>query len=425
MSQLTVSLARDLDNSDPLKSFRKEFIISDASLIYLDGNSLGRLPVKVPGDMKNAVENAWGDRLIRSWNEGWYTRSFTLGDRIAAIAGAEAGEIVVSDSTSVNLYKLAAAALKKQHGRKKIITDNLNFPSDLYVLQGVIAQFGGEHELVVLESEDGMTIRSTQLEEAIDEDTALVSLSHVVFKSAFMYDMKAITDLAHNKGAMVLWDLSHSIGAVPVELNTSGADLAVGCTYKYLNGGPGAPAFLFVRKELQEVLESPIWGWFGELSPFEFGLSYRPGKGISKFLTGTPPVLSMVPVERTLEMLLEAGMDQVRKKSMNQVAYLEGLAGALLRKIGFSIGSPANPEQRGSHLSLRHPEAFRISQALIDPSIGNFQVIPDFREPDIIRLGITPLYTTYEELFLAVQEIRMIVEEKWYLRMPGERGPVT
>jgi kynureninase len=425
MTVPTLEHARKLDQKDSLRSFREQFRITDERLIYLDGNSLGRLPEKAPGEIADTVENAWGDRLIRSWNEGWYTRSFELGDRIAAIAGAAEGEVVVSDTTSVNLYKLAAAALKKQQGRKKIITDNLNFPSDLYIFQGLVEQLGSGHELVVLESRDGMTIQPGQLEDAIDDDTALVSLSHVVFKSAFMYDMKAVTEQAHRRGAMVLWDLSHSIGAVPVELNKSGADLAVGCTYKYLNGGPGAPAFLYVRKELQDELQSPVWGWFGELSPFEFGLEYRPGKGISRFLTGTPPVISMVPVEWTLQMLAEAGMDRVRKKSMDQVAFLETLAETTLYRLGFSPGSPADRNQRGSHLSLRHPEAYRICQALTDPETGNFQVIPDFREPDNIRLGISPLYTSYEEIFMAVQEMLLIMQEELFLNFSNERGAVT
>ena len=425
MTLPTLEVARERDQKDPLGSYREQFRITDEQLIYLDGNSLGRLPEKASEGIADTVARAWGDRLIRSWNEGWYTQSFTLGDRIAAIAGASEGEVVVSDSTSVNLYKLATAALNHQQGRKKIITDNLNFPSDIYILQGLVEQLASGHELVVLESEDGMTIRTEQLEEAIDEDTALVSLSHVVFKSAFMYDMQAVTQLTHHRGAMVLWDLSHSIGAVPVELNRAGADLAVGCTYKYLNGGPGAPAFLYVKKELQNQLHSPIWGWFGELSPFEFGLKYRPGKGISRFLTGTPPVVSMVPLYHSLQMLHEAGMEKVRRKSMDQVAFLEESAEAFLFGLGFSLGSPSDKHRRGSHLSLRHPEAFRISQALIDPEIGNFQVIPDFREPDNIRLGITPLYTTYEEIYLAVQELRMIIEEGLYKNISGERGAVT
>lgn len=421
----TLEHARQLDQEDPLRQYREQFRITGHRLIYLDGNSLGRLPENAPGDIADTVEQAWGNRLIRSWNEGWYIRSYSLGNSIAAITGASEGEVVISDATSVNLYKLAAAALKRQQGRKKIITDNLNFPSDIYILQGLVEQLGSGHELVVLESRDGMTIQTGQLGEAIDDDTALVSLSHVVFKSAFMYDMKAVTELAHRKGAMVLWDLSHSVGAVPVDLNGAAADLAVGCTYKYLNGGPGAPAFLYVRKDLQEQLHSPIWGWFGELSPFEFGLDYRPGKGISRFLTGTPPIISMVPVERTLQMLAEAGMDQVRRKSMDQLAFLETLAEVTLYGLGFSMGSPSDRDRRGSHLSLRHPEAFRISQALADPETGTYQVIPDFREPDNIRLGISPLYTTYEEIFLAVQEMQMIVQKELHLNFREERGAVT
>jgi kynureninase len=421
----TLDQARELDRKDPLGHYREQFRITDRRLIYLDGNSLGRMPEQAVEDITTATEQAWGERLIRSWNEGWYTRSAALGDRIAAIAGASEGEMVVCDATSVNLYKLAFAAMKKQAGRKKIITDNLNFPSDVYVLQGLVEQLGEGYELVVLESRDGMTIETGQLREAIDDDTALVSLSHVVFKSAFMYDMKGVTELVHQKGAMVLWDLSHSIGAVQVDLNGAGADLAVGCTYKYLNGGPGAPAFLYVRKDLQDQLQSPIWGWFGEASPFEFGLEYRPGKGIGRFLAGTPPILSMVPVERTLEMLAEAGMARVRRKSMEQLTFLETMAATTLFRLGFSLGSPADRDRRGSHLSLRHPEAYRISQALIDPGTGKYQVIPDFREPDNIRLGISPLYTTYEEIYLAVQEIQAIVQEEWYRKMPDERGAVT
>jgi kynureninase len=425
MTLPTLDQARELDRKDPLGHYRQQFRITGNQLIYLDGNSLGRLPERAVEDIAAATEKDWGDRLIRSWNEGWYTRSAALGDRIAVIAGASEGEMVVCDATSVNLYKLAFAALKKQAGRKKIITDNLNFPSDIYVLRGLAGQSGEGHELVVLESRDGMTIESGQLADAIDEDTALVSLSHVAFKSAFMYDMKEVTALAHRQGAMVLWDLSHSIGAVPVDLNGASADLAVGCTYKYLNGGPGAPAFLYVRKDLQEQLQSPIWGWFGEQSPFSFGLDYRPGKGISRFLAGTPPILSMVPMERTLEMLAEAGMDQVRKKSLDQLAFLETLAKGILSGLGFSMGSPADRNRRGSHLSLRHPEAYRISQALIDPQTGTYEVIPDFREPDNIRLGISPLYTTFEEIFLAVKEMEEIVQKELFRKIPGERGAVT
>ncbi|MDF1560107.1 MAG: kynureninase [Bacteroidales bacterium] len=414
-----------LDELDELSSYRSKFFSGDEKLIYLDGNSLGRLPVESKAILERSVIIEWGERLIRSWNEEWFTKNIELGDKIAMIAGASEGEVIVTDTTSVNLYKLAHAALKFKEGRRRIVTDELNFPSDLYILQGLVKDFGEGYELVVVSSRDGMTIDTGDLKGKIDGNTALVSLSHVAFKSAFRYNMKEITALAHEKGAMVLWDLSHSIGAVPGELNESNADLAVGCTYKYLNGGPGSPAFLYVRKDLQDKLSSPIWGWFGEKNPFDFELKYRPGEGIRRFLAGTPPILSLKAIEPTLDMLNEAGMDKIRKKSVSQSEFLLRLAEGFLWPLGFQPGSPLDPEKRGSHVSLRHPEAYRICKALIDPDIGETVVIPDFREPDNIRLGITPLYTTYTEIFTAVREIRKTVEDNLFLRYSSEREQVT
>ncbi|MCU0458925.1 MAG: kynureninase [Bacteroidales bacterium] len=414
-----------LDGQDELSSYRSRFFSGDEKLIYLDGNSLGRLPVESKAILEHSVNHEWGERLIRSWNEDWFTKNIELGDKIAAIAGASDGEVIITDTTSVNLYKLAHAALKFQTGRRRIVTDDLNFPSDLYILQGLVKEFGEGYELAVVSSRDGMTIDPGDLKAIIDEKTALVSLSHVAFKSAFRYNMKEVTALAHEKGAMILWDLSHSIGAVPGELNQSDADLAVGCTYKYLNGGPGSPAFLYVRKDLQDKLTSPIWGWFGEKNPFDFELKYRPGEGIKRFLAGTPPILSLKTIEPTLDMMNEAGMTLIRQKSVSQSEFLLRLAEEFLRPLGFRYGSPADPEKRGSHVSLRHPEAYRICKALIDPDVGETVVIPDFRDPDNIRLGITPLYTTYLEIFIAVREIRDIVENKLYLKYSAEREQVT
>ena len=414
-----------LDALDELSSYRSKFFSGDEKLIYLDGNSLGKLPSETKAILERSVNIEWGERLIRSWNEDWYTKNSELGNKIARIAGASEGEVVLTDTTSVNLYKLAHAALKFQTGRTRIVTDELNFPSDLYILQGLVKEFGEGYELTVVSSRDGMTIDTGDLKEVIDDHTALVSLSHVAFKSAFRYNMKEITSLAHEKGAMILWDLSHSIGAVPGELNVSNADLAVGCTYKYLNGGPGSPAFLYVRKDLQDKLSSPIWGWFGEKNPFDFELNYRPGEGIRRFLAGTPPILSLKAIEPTLDMMNGIGMDRIRKKSFSQSEFLLRLAGEFLYPLGFQPGSPVDPEKRGSHLSLRHPEAYRICKALIDPELGETVVIPDFRDPDNIRLGITPLYTTYTELFMAVREIRNIVEDKLFLKYSPEREQVT
>jgi len=414
-----------LDSQDDLAGYRSRFISGVEKLIYLDGNSLGRLPVDSKAILEHSVNVEWGERLIRSWNEDWYTKNSVLGDKIARIAGASEGEVIITDTTSVNLYKLAHAALRFQKERTRIVTDELNFPSDLYILQGLVKEFGVGYELAVVSSRDGMTIDTGDLRAKIDENTALVSLSHVAFKSAFRYSMKEITALAHEKGAMILWDLSHSIGAVPGELNESDADLAVGCTYKYLNGGPGSPAFLYVRKDLQEKLSSPIWGWFGEKNPFEFELKYRPGKGIKRFLAGTPPILAMKTIEATLDMMNEAGMDRIRKKSVSQSEYLLRLAEKFLYPLGFQPGSPTDAEMRGSHVSLRHSEAYRICKALIDPEVGNTVVIPDFRDPDNIRLGITPLYTTYTDIYRAFLEIRSIVEDMLYLKYSPVKENVT
>ena len=414
-----------LDELDELSAYRSRFFSGDERLIYLDGNSLGKLPVESKAIVDRTVNLEWGERLIRSWNEDWYTKNIELGDKIARIAGASEGEVIITDTTSVNLYKLAHASLKFKEGRRRIVTDELNFPSDLYILQGLVKDFGEGYELTVIPSRDGMTIDTGDLKANIDENTALVSLSHVAFKSAFRYNMGEITSLVHANGAMMLWDLSHSIGAVPGELNESNADLAVGCTYKYLNGGPGSPAFLYVRKELQGKLSSPIWGWFGEKNPFDFSLQYRPGEGIRRFLAGTPPILALKTIEPTLDMLNEAGMGRIRKKSVSQSEFLFRLAEKFLWPLGFQPGSPVDPEKRGSHVSLRHPEAYRICKAMIDPDVGEYIVIPDFREPDNIRLGITPLYTTYEEIFIAVREIRNIVKERLYLKYSSEREKVT
>jgi kynureninase len=375
--------------------------------------------------MDTAIREQWGDRLIRSWNEGWYQQSARLGKKIAQIIGAHPDEVIVSDSTSVNLYKLAYGALKLKEKRTEILSDDMNFPSDLYVLQGLVKEFGGMRTLRLLKSPDGISSDMTEFVRIISQRTALVTLSHVAYKSSYMYDMERVTELAHMHGALVLWDLSHSVGAVPVSLNRANVDLAIGCTYKYLNGGPGSPAFLYVKRDLQEKMVNPIQGWFGEQNPFEFKLNYRESKGIRKFLTGTPPVISISGLEPSLDMVLEAGIGSLRQKSVAQGEYLISLAQQWLLKQGFRIGSPELSEKRGSHLTLKHAEGHRISKALSDQGTGGSVVISDFREPNNIRLGITPLYTTYEELFRAMEQLREIMEKKTYERYPVARNQVT
>ncbi|MDX2432448.1 MAG: kynureninase [Bacteroides sp.] len=421
----SLSHARYLDKQDPLKSYRDRFVITDSSLIYLDGNSLGRLPTGTVKYLDKAIREQWGERLIRSWNEGWYQQSMRLGKKIAQIIGARSDEVILSDSTSVNLYKLAYGALKHQEGRGEIISDDMNFPSDLYVMQGLVKQFDNKHTLRLLKSSDGISADMTELLRMFSRQTALVSLSHVTFKSAYLYDMEKVSELAHMHGALVLWDLSHSVGALPISLKKANADMAVGSTYKYLNGGPGSPAFLYVRRDLQEKMINPIQGWFGEKNPFDFKLNYRSSEGIRKYLTGTPPVLSVSGLEPALDMVLEAGIGAIRKKSVQQGDYMIELASKWLYGAGFRLGSPEFSKRRGSHISLKHAEAYRICKALLDPDVGDAVVVPDFREPNNIRFGITPLYTTYEEIFLAVEKLRMIMEQKIFKHYPVTRGNVT
>ena len=420
-SSLHFSHAQQLDAQDELAAFRGRFAITDPDLIYLDGNSLGRLPLAAQARLADAVTQEWGDRLIRGWNEGWMDLPARVGGKIARLIGAQPDEVVVADSTSVNLYKLALAALQAAHGRHKIITDDLNFPSDLYILQGICRQLGPDYRVQIVASPDGIHGPLEGLAQAMDDDTALVTLSHTAFKSSYTYDMAALTALAHQHGARILWDLSHSAGALPVDLNAAQADLAVGCTYKYLNGGPGAPAFLYVRRDLQETLHNPIAGWMGQRRAFDFGLEYEPAPGLARFLSGTPSVLGLTAVECGVDLLLEAGIDRLRAKSVRQSEYLIGLWAARLEPLGFTLNSPREAARRGSHISLGHPDGWRIAQAYIQ----EMHVLPDFRRPDNIRLGLTPLYTTFSEIDTAVARLRTVVDDKLYEKYSGEITAVT
>lgn len=401
---------RAVDAADYLGHFRDRFVVTDPELVYLDGNSLGRLPKTTNAKLHELVEREWGDRLIRSWNEGWFEAPVRVGDKIGMLFGAAPGETLVADSTSVNLFKLALGAMRFQEGRHKIITDDLNFPSDLYIMQGVMKAIDRPCKMEIIPSADEIHGPVEKIIDAIDEDTALLTLTHTVFKSGYTYDIKALTEAAHAKGALVLWDLSHSVGAVDVDLHEAGVDLAVGCTYKYLNGGPGAPAFLYVRKDLQNKLENPISGWMGRKDLFNFSLDYEPEPGIRHFLTGTPSILSLTAVEPGLDLLLEAGMDRIRKKSLALSDFLIELWEADLKDLGFRLKSPTDQAVRGPHVSLGHDEGLRIDRALIE----RMKVLPDFRKPDNIRLGIPPLYTSFEDIYRAVKAMKQVVDEGIY-----------
>lgn len=413
--------ADELDRQDPLAHMRERFVIADPALIYLDGNSLGRLPKAAAEMAQEIVQQQWGSRLIRSWNEGWLTAPERVGAKIARLIGAQPDEVIVADSTSVNLFKLTIAALRHQQGRTRILTDDLNFPSDLYILQGALNLLDKPYSLEVVPSPDTISGPAAGLQARLDEQTALVTLSHTTFKSGYVYDMAALTEAAHTAGALILWDLSHSVGSVPVDLNAAGVDMAIGCSYKYLNGGPGAPAFLYIRRDLQDALGNPLSGWMGQKDLFAFGLEYQPSPGLRHFLTGTPPIISLALVEAGVDLLLEAGIEQLRAKSVQQSEYLIGLWESELQPLGFRLNSPQDARYRGSHVALGHEDGLRIDQALIH----EMNVLPDFRPPDTIRLGLAPIYTTFREIHTGVMCLKQVVVDRLYEKYTTQAPAVT
>jgi kynureninase len=417
----TPDYARFLDQQDALIAYREAFVIDDPALIYMDGNSLGRLPRASRERLHEVINSQWGIGLINSWGEHWYDAPGRIGGMLAGLLGAEADQVIVGDSTSVNLYKLVMAVLSVRRGRKRIVSDTLNFPTDLYVFQGCIETLGEGHTLELVESQDGITIDPQDVKKAITSDTALAAFSTPTFKSGFLYDIQSLTKAAHEKGALVLWDLSHCTGVVPLELDAWEVDFAVGCTYKYLNGGPGSPAFLYVRRELLEGLSAGLHGWWGHRAPFAFDLDFQAADGINRFLVGTPPVLSMMAIEPALDVVAHAGVDQIREKSILLTEYLIALHDVVLEPLGFRLGSPRLSSQRGSHVSIQHVDGYRISQALIH----EMQVVPDFREPDNIRLGMAPLYTSFDDVWQAVDRIKQVVEKGRHLAYSPNRQVVT
>lgn len=409
--------AEAADRLDPLAGFRGRFVIDDDDLIYLDGNSLGRLPTATRDQLRHAVDAEWGSELIRGWDR-WIDLGREAGDLIADIVGARPGEIVLSDSTSVNLFKLAAAALDARPGRNVIVTDDDNFPTDRYVLQGLAATRSLDLRLISSDIDDG--VRVGDVVAAIDGDTALVCLSHVAYRSGAVADLAGITAAVHDAGALMLWDLCHSAGSVPVGLTAANVDLAVGCTYKHLNGGPGAPAFLFVRSDLQPVLRSPIWGWFAQRDQFEMGTSYDPVQTIDRFLVGSPAILSGYAAREGARVSAEAGIEAIAAKARALTAFAVDLVDAWLAEDGFRLASPRDPERRGAQITLHHPHAWPICQAL---KAAN--VIPDFRTPDRLRLGFAPLYTRFVDVYEGMRRLRTVMTSRAYEGFPAHRGRVT
>jgi kynureninase len=395
MPALTRADAVAMDAADPLAAVREEFVLPDG-VVYLDGNSLGALPRRTKARVRDVVAAEWGEGLVTSWNEaGWIDLPARVAAAIAGLVGAAPSEVAVADSTSVNVFKLLAGALRRRAGRRVILSERANFPTDLYVAQGLAALLGDVELRLVGRAE---------LPGALDDRTAVLMLTHVDFRTGEVHDMAGLTRAAHDAGALVLWDLAHSAGALPVDLDGCGADLAVGCGYKYLNGGPGAPAFAFVAAALHEGFETPLTGWMGHAAPFAFETAYAPGPGAARLLCGTPPILSLAALECGVETVARAGIGRLRQKSVAMTELFARLVEQDCGALGFALASPREPERRGSQVSLRHPEAYSIVRALIARG-----VIGDFRAPDVLRFGFAPAYLRFVDVFDAVSALRDVM----------------
>ncbi len=413
MTQLPDNIDRNscaaLDAKDPLAAFRERFL-DDGETIYLDGNSMGRLPKAALRRLQEMAEHEWGTILVRGWTEsGWMESPLRVGDRIGALIGASPGEVLVADTTSVGLFRLITAVLRARQQRRVIVTERSNFPTDLYIAGGVADLLGCEVRAV----------ERAALRDALGDDTALLMLTEVDFRTGERHDMGALTAAAHAAGALVLWDLSHSAGAVEIKLNHHGADLAVGCGYKYLNGGPGAPAYLYIATALHDELRNPIQGWLGHDNPFLFDAEYRRAPGMRGWMSGSPPVLAIGALAVGVELQLEAGAHAVGGKAGLLTEVFMRLAHARLDPLGFEVATPGSSEHRGAQVSLRHPDGLAIVRAA-----GDRGVVGDFRPPDLCRFGLAPLYTRFVDLWDAVERIADVVESGT-IRLPKYRQDVA
>jgi kynureninase len=410
--------AAALDLEDPLAPLRKQFALAPG-VIYLDGNSLGVPPTAAAARAASVIEKEWGEGLIRSWNSaGWYELPTRLGNKLASLIGAEQGEVVVTDTISANLFKVLSVALRLADRwdpkRRVIVSERSNFPSDLYIAQGLIEQLDRGYELRLVDTPEELT-------NAIDETCAVAMITHVNYRTGFMHDMAALTQHMHDVGALAVWDLAHSAGAVPVDLNGVGADYAVGCTYKYLNGGPGSSGFVWVARRHQNEFSQPLSGWWGHKKPFEMDCSYRPNDGIGRFLCGTQPMISLSLVECGIDVFLQTSMQALRAKSLALGDLFIKLVEERCSGFPLTLATPRSHACRGSQVSYEHPHGYEVMQSLIARG-----VIGDYREPHILRFGFTPLYTRYVDVWDAVEVLRdVLASESWRAPDFAERASVT
>jgi len=430
-SQLDIDFVRKLDSEDKLASFRNLFHFSDPDVCYLDGNSLGRLPKRTIEEVSSFLTDEWGHELVDGWSH-WIDQAQTAGDLVGEAAlGASAGQVLVCDTVSVNFYQLCAAAIKARPGRKKIIIDSSNFPTDRYVLAGIAEQYG--LDLVTLDTDGSggpgaISIDSTHelitpelLKPHLDEDVALLTLQAINYRSGCRQDIKAITELARSFGILVVWDCSHAVGSIQLDLDANGVDLAVGCTYKYGNSGPGSPAWLYVRKELQPKLRVPIQGWFAQEKQFEMGAYFEPSDEIRRFQIASPSIIGIRGVEVAFEMIRDAGIANIEAKAALGTQLMIALSEQWLAELGFTLATPEKASERGGHIILKHKDAKQIALALRKLK----KVIPDYREPEAIRLAISPLPTSFEEVFEGFQRLRDLVASGDYKQVSMDGNRVT
>lgn len=416
------TLFSDWDTNDPLAGFKRRFF-SVPDEIYLDGNSLGKMPIEAQTTVEKVLQQQWGQRLIRSWNEQWLDLPTRIAGKYAQLLGTNAANIIIGESTSVRLYQIVYALLNS-HKYSRLITDNLNFPTDLYILEGLEKAFELPQTLVVDYGQE-LEADIETLKAEIQKKPCIVCLSLVSYKSAYLYPMAELNRWAQAHHSIIVWDLSHAVGVVPIDFQATQTKAAIGCTYKFMNGGPGAPALMYVGQSLQNELKNPIQGWFGHAKPFDFSPSYRAANGIHRFASGTPQILSLAAMEAGIDITLEAGIKPIRKKSIQQTDYLISTFQEELKPYGFELFSPQESTRRGSHISLIHPQAWQICQALQEGIEDYPPVIPDFRPPQIIRMGVAPLYTSFEDLTITVKYLNAIVENQWYFKYPTDKPQVT
>ncbi|MGB9034782.1 MAG: kynureninase [Paeniglutamicibacter sp.] len=413
------------DATDPLASFKDRFSLPEG-LIYLDGNSLGPMPLGAAERAAEVINNEWAHGLIRSWNTaGWFEMPSRLGDKLARIIGGNDGETVVTDTTSLNLFKALASAVRIQQQdaptRRVILTERDNFPTDIYIAEGISDFLNSVNADTNEHYEVRLIDENLTLEQALDDSVAVLALSHVNYRTGAMWDMDAVTAAAHAAGALVIWDLAHAAGAVPVDLNGADADYAVGCTYKYLNGGPGSPAFIWVNERHQGRFWQPLTGWWSHAAPFEMADSYTAANDVRRFLCGTQPITSMAMVECGLDVALDADIELVRAKSLALADLFIALVRERCGEFGLELVTPEIHAERGSHVSFRHPEGYAIIQALTDRG-----VIGDYREPEVLRFGLTPLYLSYTDIWDAVEILRDVLETRaWDVPAYRTRHAVT